>query len=71
VNEEEARIIMKAHGWTYVERRPKRVAKYVYAQRKHKGKLIDLYVCPYSRLDELTETKLVAKLTQQPPAEKP
>jgi hypothetical protein len=70
VNEEEARAVMKAHGWTYAERRPKGVAKYVYAQRKRKGKLTDLYICPYSRLVGLTEADLVAKLEQPPPAEK-
>jgi len=66
VTEEEVRAIMKANGWTYIERRPKGVARYIYAQRKRKNqrRLIDIYICPYSRLEELTEEKLVAKLTQ-------
>jgi len=65
VNEEEARAIMKAHGWTYAERRPTGNARYIYAQRKRKRqrRLIDCYICPFSRLSELTEDDLVAKLT--------
>jgi hypothetical protein len=70
MTEEEARSIMKRHGWTYLTRSPKGVAKYVYALRKQRGKLLDCYVCPLSRLSNLTEPELIAKLAQ-PPAEKP
>jgi hypothetical protein len=30
-----------------------------------------MYICPLSKLEELTETELVAKLTKQPPTRKP
>jgi len=72
VTEEEARSIMKAHGWTYAEHRPKGTAKYVYAQRKRKRqrKQVERYICPLSRLSTLTESELVAKLAPEPAEEK-
>ena len=62
MTEEEVRTIMKAHGWTYKERSPKGVAKYIYAVRKRRGKLLDHYICPLSKLGDLTEQELLAKL---------
>jgi len=69
MTEEEARGIMKAHGWIYKERSPKKVAKYVYAVRKkrHSRQQRDLYICPLSRLDQFTEEELIAKLTKESP----
>jgi len=70
MTEEEARTIMHAHGWFYKERRPKRVARYVYAQRRQGLRMIERYICPLSRLGDLTEDELVGKLTTGP-AENP
>jgi hypothetical protein len=69
MNPEEARAIMKTHRWTYQERKPRKKAKYVYAKRQQGKTFIERYICPLSRLGELTEEQLIAKLTQQPPAE--
>lgn len=62
MTEDEARAIMKAHGWSYKERKPRRKAKYIYAKRKKRGELLERYICPLSKLGELTEKELVAKL---------
>lgn len=62
MTEEEVRAIMKTHGWTYKERSPKGVAKYIYAVRKQRGKLLDHYICPLSKLGDLTEQELLTKL---------
>ncbi len=69
MTEEEARNIMKAKGWNYKERSPKRHAKYVYARRGQNYKMIERYVCPLSRLPGLTEDELVEILAR--PIEKP
>jgi hypothetical protein len=66
MTEEEARTIMHVHGWFYSERRPKRVARYVYARRRQGPRMIDRYICPFSRLGDLTEQELIAKLTTGP-----
>jgi hypothetical protein len=64
MTEEEARIIMKVNGWNYKERSPKRHAKYVYARRGQNYRMIERYICPLSKLPELTEKKLVAILAK-------
>lgn len=66
MTEDEARSIMKAHGWTYKERRPRRRAKYVYAQRWLGKGPIERYICPLSDLGNLTEPELLAKLAPEP-----
>jgi len=66
VTEEEARTIMKAHRWTYQERSPRQHKLYIYARRKQRGKIVERYICPLSRLGELTEVELIAKLIQPP-----
>jgi hypothetical protein len=74
MTETEARAIMKAHRWTYRERkRHKSRIVYIYAIRKkpHSRQQEDRYICPLSRLGELTEAELIAKLAKQPSAEKP
>lgn len=73
MTEEEARSIMKARRWTYLLRKPRGVAEYVYAVRKkpRSNKLDEVYICPLLKLGELTEADLVAKLEQPPPAKKP
>ena len=64
MTEAEARAIMKAHGWTYRER-PRRGlgTKYVYGLRKQNRKLLERYICPLSKLGNLTEQELLTKLT--------
>ena len=63
--EEEAKAIMRAHKWTYHIRSRRSLGKqYIYAQRRVGNKRLERYICPLSRLGELTEEKLVAKLTQ-------
>ncbi len=69
MTEEEARAIMKEKGWGYKERSPKRHAKYIYARRGQNYKVIERYICPLSRLPELTEKQLVAILAR--PIEEP
>jgi hypothetical protein len=69
VTKVEASGTMKAYGWFYVERHPKSEVRYVYARRRQGQKMLDRYICPLSRLGEITEEQLIAKLTQ-PPAEK-
>jgi hypothetical protein len=73
MTEEEARVLMQTQGWRYKERSPRRHAKYVYAKRWERGKLLERYICPLSRLGELTEQELRAKLTlklDSPPQDK-
>jgi hypothetical protein len=70
VTEAEAHTIMKTHGWTFIKRTRRTLGtKYLYAQRRQGYKLAERYICPFSKLGNLTEQELVAKLTQ-PPAEK-
>ena len=69
MTEDEARSIMKVNGWSYKERSPKRHAKYIYARRGQNYKVIERYVCPLSRLPELTEKQLVEILAR--PIEEP
>jgi ribosomal protein L34 len=65
--ESEVRAILRAHGWRW------RVhthyhQTYVYARRRKKGaprsKFEERYLCPLSRLPELTEAELMRKLTR-------
>jgi len=69
MTEEEARAIIKAHGWFYTERSPKRVAKYIYAKRRRGKKMIQRYICPLSKLPELSKEQLVEILAR--PIEEP
>lgn len=62
MTEAEARALIRAQGWLYKERRPRHRAKYVYAQRRQGPKLIERYICPLSKLGDLTEQELLAKL---------
>ncbi len=67
MTEEEARAIMKANGWNYHARpRSTKGKKYLYAERMRQYKRQEIYICPLSRLGELTEAKLVAKLAPIP-----
>ena len=67
VTEVEARTIMKVHGWTYTQRTRRGLGtKYAYAQRRQGLKVIERYICPLSRLKELTAEQLVAKLATPP-----
>ena len=68
MTEEEARTIMKAHGWTYHIQHRRRVrTKYLFGQRRQKAKKIECYICPLSKLGELTEQELLAKLASKSP----
>jgi hypothetical protein len=72
MTEVEARTVMKAHGWSYKERAIyEHSPKYIYAKQRQGLKVIEQYICPLSRLGELTEAELVTKLTQSPSARKP
>jgi len=62
MTEEEVRATMKTYGWFYTERRPRGVARYVYAKRRQGPRMIMRYVCPFSKLEHLTEQDLIAKL---------
>jgi hypothetical protein len=62
MTQEEARVIIRAHGWIYQERSPRGVAKYLYARRRKGLRMVERYICPLSRLEELTEEQLTAKL---------
>lgn len=59
---EEANAIMHTMGWYYQERTRRHKTKYVYAKRRQGPKMIERYICPLSRLGELTEQQLRAKL---------
>jgi hypothetical protein len=63
MTEEEARAILKAHGWTWHIRKRRKGTSYVYAARKKKQKFIERYIVPLSRLEQLTEAELIGKLT--------
>jgi dihydrodipicolinate synthase/N-acetylneuraminate lyase len=63
MTEDEAREIMKSLGWTWHIRTRNRITPYIYAMRREGKKVKDRYVAPLSKLPELTETDLVAKLT--------
>jgi hypothetical protein len=63
MDEAETRATMKAHGWTYQERKRRgRGTKYVYAKRWQGEGTIERYICPLSKLGNLTEQRLLAKL---------
>jgi hypothetical protein len=63
MTEEEARSLMRKQGWTYQERiRHKSHIKYVYAKRWREGTTTERYICRLSRLGDLTEQELLAKL---------
>jgi len=67
MTEEEARNLIRQQGWTYQERvRHKSRIKYVYAKRWQEGTTTERYICRLSRLGELTEQELLAKLAPKP-----
>lgn len=70
MTEEEVRAIMKTYRWSYKERTPyKQSPKYIYAKRRQGSQLLERYICPLSKLGELTEAELIAKLTMKPAQE--
>lgn len=73
MTEEEIRQVMRRYRWTYLLRRPKGAAQYVYGVHKkpRSREQEEVYICPLSKIGELTEQELIAKLTQPPPAVKP
>src|SRR5882757_4974848 len=68
MTEAEIRETMKTHRWTYLLRSPKGVAKYVYAVRKkpRSREQDEVYICPLSKIGELTKAELLAKLAPTP-----
>jgi hypothetical protein len=63
MTEVEAHAIMKAQGWSYQKRiRHKRRIPYVYAKRRQGKNFTERYICPLSKLGELTEQELLIKL---------
>jgi hypothetical protein len=64
MTEEEARAILKAHGWTWHIRKRRKGTPYLYAARKETHKVIERYIAPLSRLEQLTEAELIRKLTR-------
>jgi len=66
MDEAEIRAIMKAHGWTYQERKRRgRGTKYIYAKRWQGEGTAERYICPLSQLGNLTEQQLLAKLAHK------
>lgn len=64
MTEEEAKAILKAHGWTWHIRMRRRGTPYLYAKRRIQDKIHERYIGPLSRLPALTEADLLAKLTR-------
>ncbi len=65
MTEEEARGILKAHGWGYLVRKRKGGLPYIYAVRREKQTIKDRYIGPLSRLEQLTPEELLEKLSRQ------
>lgn len=65
MTEDEARKIMRSHGWTMFTRKRRRGTLYIYANRRRPKtyKFQERYIAPLSKLPELTEQDIVAKLT--------
>lgn len=64
MTEEEARAILKAHGWGYLMRKRKGLP-YIYAVRREKHIVKEHYIGPLSRLPDMTEAEMVAKLAKK------
>ncbi len=61
--ESEARSLLKAYGWGWLVRKRRHGIRYIYAIRREKHKVKDRYIGPLSRLPEMIEADIVAKLT--------
>jgi hypothetical protein len=68
MTEEEARTIMKAYGWTYMPRK-RRGNLYIYTERRQGYKKLERYICPLSKLSNLTKQQLIEKLAPVPTEE--
>jgi hypothetical protein len=66
MDKEEARTIIRAHGWIYRERSRRNQLKYVYVMRRKGKRFTERYICPLSKLGSLTEQELITKLTPKP-----
>jgi hypothetical protein len=64
MTEEEAKAILKARGWTWHIRTRRRGTPYLYAARRTQDKMYERYIGPLSRLPNLSEQELIAKLTR-------
>lgn len=61
MTEEEARTILKEYGWTYMPRK-RRGNVYIYTERRQGYKKVERYICPLSKLSNLTKQQLIEKL---------
>ena len=62
VTEDQAKQVIHAHGWT-PHIKPIARGRYLYAARKRAGKVIEKYIAPLSKLEHMTESEIVAKLS--------
>jgi hypothetical protein len=72
MTEDEAKAILHQYGWIWHIQHRRRGTPYVYAKRRRrqtKNKYEGKYIAPLSKLPELTEADIVAKLTNQPSQE--
>lgn len=66
MNEQELVSLLRAHRWTYRPKaRRKTGKKYIYAVQWRNTGVIERYIAPLSKLDELTEDFIINKLQQQ------
>lgn len=65
MTEEEARSIMRGYGWTYMPRK-RRGNVYIYTERRQGYKKVERYICPLSKLPNLTKQQLIEKLESRP-----
>jgi hypothetical protein len=63
LNEEELRQLLKTHGFSLQLRARRGTGvRYAYAKRKKSGKVQTLYLCPESRISQLTKEEIEQKL---------
>jgi hypothetical protein len=62
MNEEKARSILRQHGF-YLQYRKRKENLYLYAKKRQGKRKLEIYICPLSKLCELGEEQLAAKLT--------
>ncbi len=62
LTEDEAKQVIRAYGWT-PHVKPIARGRYLYAARKQAGKVKDKYIAPIEKLERMTESEIVAKLS--------
>lgn len=58
---------LRERGWTYIPRRRRRGTLYIYAQKRRGTEVLERYIAPLSRLNELTEEFIAKKLQGNSP----